>query len=527
MSTVAATTPPAEQADHPHATPAIVFLGLVAGLQLVDPAVANTAIVAAGKDLGMTGSTLALAASISTLALAATVLPFGVAADRLGRRRVMMVALVLAIVGDLIVALSPVTSGYMLGRAIAGVGVGAALAAAFAYVRFVAGTKDLASALGLWNLAMVLTFMTGAVTGGYLANHNWRLAMLLVPVLAAVALVLTPLLLRPMPRTVGGSIDYAGMTVIATAMVAFLYGVSQATHGWRTPQFLIPTLAGLILFAAYFVIERAVDHPIFPPALFLKGAFLAAVVAGIGWNFAQAVMQLQTSNFWQYVQGYTTMRVALSQLLFMVSFGVAGFVVGKLIRPGDRMIWLIGGGFGILTVTFVLFSFVGAGTGYGVMAPMLFLGGIGVALVSVPQSAIFVAQAPPRYLGPVTSFRTTAGQLGYAMGFAMSAALINMFGRLSLVDSLKALGVPPQETGGAVGQVLYYIHSKQHPDNPTIRDALARLSHDYAAGFNAMMFLVAILMFLVGVIVVLLLLLGRHQDGEGAEPAADGEGSGS
>jgi len=58
----------------------IYLLGLIAGLQLLDPAVANTAIVEAGKALGFTAAQRALGASVSTLALAATVL--AVTADR-------------------------------------------------------------------------------------------------------------------------------------------------------------------------------------------------------------------------------------------------------------------------------------------------------------------------------------------------------------------------------------------------------------------------------------------------------------
>jgi hypothetical protein len=53
---------------------AVPFLGLVSSLQLIDPTVANTALVKAGEALNMQGATLALAASISTLAQAATVL---------------------------------------------------------------------------------------------------------------------------------------------------------------------------------------------------------------------------------------------------------------------------------------------------------------------------------------------------------------------------------------------------------------------------------------------------------------------
>lgn len=52
-------------------TPTIAYLGVLASLQLVDPTVANTALVQAGRSLGMEDATLTLAASVSTLAQAA------------------------------------------------------------------------------------------------------------------------------------------------------------------------------------------------------------------------------------------------------------------------------------------------------------------------------------------------------------------------------------------------------------------------------------------------------------------------
>jgi hypothetical protein len=41
----------------------------------------------------------------------------------------------------------------------------------------------------------------------------------------------------------------------------------------------------------------------------------------------------------------------------------------------------------------------------------LMLVGLGLAFVAVPQSALFVQEAPARSFGAVTAFRTTCGQL--------------------------------------------------------------------------------------------------------------------
>lgn len=519
----------APQTSSPAKSPglAVAFLGVLAGIQLIDPAVANIAIVEASKSLGMTGSVVALAASISTLALAATVLPMGMMADRLGRRKILGAALILAIAGDVIVAISPITAGYLAGRAIAGIGVGATLAASFAYVRYVARPGKVASALGLWNLVMVGFFIAGSLVGGQLAGIDWRIAMLLVPAIALVCLLLVPIILPAMPKVSGARPDYAGMIVIALAMIAFLYGVAQASSGLRNPAFLIPTLSGLVLFGVYYAVERKVANPIFPPALFASGIFAAAAVSGIAWNFAQATVQLQTSNFWQYVQNFTPGEVALGQTAMMISFGAAGVLAGRLMKPGMRSLTLMGSGFVGLSGGLILLAFVVADTPYWMMAIVLFIFGFGLAFVSVPQSALFVAEAPKSSFGPVTSFRTTVGQLGYAMGFAVSSALVGAFGTRNLIARLDEAGVPSSQLGKAVDDVRLFMQSGKDSSGEVAKEAISDIGPAYAAGFNWAVGISGIAVGLLGVITVLLLIIGFKQakdksgeSSEAAEPSA-------
>jgi MFS family permease len=314
-----------------------------------------------------------------------------------------------------------------------------------------------------------------------------------------------------MPKVSGARPDYAGMLIIALAMIAFLYGVAQASGGIRNPAFLVPTLAGLVLFALYYVVERKVANPIFPPALFASGIFAAAAVSGIAWNFAQATVQLQTSNFWQYVQNFTPGEVALGQTAMMISFGAAGVLAGRLMKPGMRSLTLMGGGFVGLAGGLILLAFVVDTTPYWVMAIMLFIFGFGLAFVSVPQSALFVAEAPKSSFGPVTSFRTTVGQLGYAMGFAVSSALVGAFGTKNLIGRLEESGVPPSHIGKAIDDVRLFLRSGKDSSGETAKEAIADIGPAYAAGFNWAVGISGVAVGLLGVITILLLIIGMKQ----------------
>jgi len=489
---------------------AIPYLGVLASLQMIDPTVANTALVQAGRSLQMHGATMALAASISTLAQAATVLLMGFLADRLGRRRVLITSLLLAAGGGVLAMSAPCDEVFLVGRAIAGVGMGSVLAAAFAAVRFVVRPEQLTQSLGLWNLVMVAGFIGGSLLGGVLADSSWRLALGLVPVLSLLCLLPLLALLPPMPANRALKADAPGLISIAAAMVLLLLGVSHAVGGLSAPAFWAPSLGGLALFAVHIAIEQRQSEPIFPVGLYARGCFAAAVVSGIGWNFAQSVVQLQTSNFWQVVQRYSTSQVALAQLPLLLCFGIGGMVAGTLMRPGRRTVQLMGGGSLVLVLGLGWLAGIRADSSYVSLLPSLVLVGLGLAFVAVPQSALFVQEAPARYFGAVTAFRTTSGQLGFALGFAASGAMANGFGFSNLRTRLFDAGVGPQAIPVLVNRVRTILSTGVLPAGSP--KAFETVIHQaYASGLAGTMLVVATVVLLLSVISLLLLAIGLLQ----------------
>lgn len=491
---------------------AVPFLGVLASLQLIDPSVANTALVKAGQALAMQGSTLALAASISTLAQAATVLLMGFLGDRLERRRVLMGALLLAVAGDGIAMTAPHAGLFLLGRALAGIAVGAVLVLSFAAVGAVSRPDQLGKALGVWHLLTIAGFIAGSLLGGLLASSSWRLGLGLVPLLALLCLPLLPLLVPPMPANPKLRPDWPGLISIAAAMVLLLSGVSHAIKGWTSPQFLVPTLSGVVLFGVHLLIERSRQRPIIPVGLYRRGCFTAAIVSGIAANFAWAVVQLQTSNFWQLVQHFSTAQVALAQLPFLLCSAVSAVPAGRLMRPGRRTTQLMAGGIVALVLGLLWFAAVRADSAYSAFVMPMVLVGSGLAFLTVPQSALFVQEAPPGSLGPVTAFRTTTGQFGFALGFATSGAMVNGFGSANLHAQVLQLGTKAvwsaeldAKVRAALGNGML-SHAKGLP-----AQAIEVMSETYASGLAGTMLVTALLVGLLGAISLLLLVIGHQQ----------------
>ena len=501
---------------------AVPFLGLLGAIQGACPNIASTALVGASRDLGMVGSTQALAASLQTLAIAATAITTGLLADRLGRRNVLMAALLVGGIGNLIVLAAPATAIYMLGMIVTGIGLGAVYGAAFGLLSAVVPPKKMAGAMGVFTasvmgMTLILTFV-----GGTLASSNWRLAYILLPAVCALCLVLTPILLPKVGRISGGSLDLFGQLLLVVAVVSFLYSVSQFATSLTAPGTLIPLGVGLVLFVVFFVWESKYHGHFYPVAIFKSPVFLAAVCAGFIFNFGTAVVFLQSTNLWQYVNGLKTGEVAIWQLPLLLAGIIAAFITGKLMMKGlrDRVVILVGG---LMTAAgFVYLGLFNTDKTLLGFAPGLILAGAGVVIAAVPFGSLMLREAPKEFLGPVSSSRLTIGQIAYTLGLAFSTVLVDRLTRGGVVDKLKAAGVQANQIGTGLDAVTAYAARGTQPSTSLGKQALADAVASYGDAYATTLYVGAAVLALGGVVGFLLLLKdnGAPETAEPSAPAA-------
>lgn len=401
---------------------AVILAGILGGLQTSDPIVATLALPKAGKALDMTTSSLALAASISTLFLAATVVLMGSLSDHFGRLRTMFWLTVALIVGDLIVVMAPTTAFYMLGRAIAGIAVGGVLATAYAYLTVVSPPKSLGSNLGLWGAICAGLAVPVVVIAAGFASLNWRFAFLIIPMLAVATL---PFQGRTFPKVPPNPErkQLWGVSLAGLGVVGILYGISKTADKLVSPAADIPILAGIALIVLAGVIGLRSSRPAYPVRIFRSPVFVTAAIAGALWNLAMGIVQLQSSNLWQYVNGLEPFVASVLQLPLSVAVVVGSLLVGRLLGKGITPRWIMPVGFLIVSVGLAVMSVTGANP---VSVPFnlgMVLVGFGAGYASVAQSQILLTESPPEYVGPVAASRTTFGQIGYAIGLAASAVL--------------------------------------------------------------------------------------------------------
>ena len=496
---------------------AIPFLGIVAGLQGALPNISSTALVGASRTLHMTGSTQALAASAQTLAIAATVISAGLLADRHGRGRILMIALVVAAAGNLVIAISPTPAIYILGMVIAGMGLGAVYSCAFAYIKMVSPPDKLAGAMGTFTAAIMLSSVLLTFIGGSLTSINWRVAFFLIPVVAMILLFLVPVILPRSERITGTNTDLVGQILLAAGVIAFLYSCSQFAESFTSLKTIIPLISGIVLLAGFFIWESKNEHNFFPVGIFRSPVFLAALAAGVIYNFGNAVAFLQVTNLWQYVTGLKTSEVSLWQLPMLVAGIASGVVIGRLMVKGmtNRTAIVIGGFTTI--VGFVLLSIVYSSKSFLPFLPALVLSGAGVVIAAVPFGNLILRESPPRYLGPVSSSRTTTGQFFYTLGFSLSTVLVDRMTDGGVVKRLTEQGVPANQLSTGLDAVTTYASGGTAPSTSLGKQALTDAATSYGHAFSVTMLIAAGVIFVSTVAAFLWL---RHGEGT-PQPVAD------
>jgi MFS family permease len=483
---------------------ALVFLGFLGALQGSDPNIASTALLSAGTDLKM-GSLTALAASVSTLALAASVISTGMLADRLGRKKVIFAAMVLAVIGDGIVYLAQDPWMFIIGRALAGIALGTIYGAAFAYVKYFGETSKggIAVALGTFSAAIGLFTLVVTFVGSSLVGEGWRVAFLVIPVMSIIALILAIFILPSDGKRekITAPWDALGQVILGLAIVFSLYGISHAADGLTSPLTIGPFVIGLVLFGLFYLRERKnAEKRFFPVALLKSPLFLAAIGVGFLYNFSTGVGLLSFSNLFQYQLDLKGLSLSLSQLPYLVVAIPVVLIIGKLIGKNiisRQMSAFIGAV--ISAAGAIMFTITALSSPKSVMdyVPALIVLGAGAAIPAVAYGGMILEEADAKHYGVVSSSRTTIGQFWYSLGLAVSTVLIDVIARQHVLAKLGSSAEQQLNTWSVSGT------------KPTDASVFPSAVEGFSQGFAVLMIVFAILMIVVAIVV---LVLGNKAD---------------
>lgn len=459
---------------------AVIVLGMLGAIQVADPLVSSLSLVKASDELNFTASMQSLAAGISTLALAAFAITGGMLADRLGRRGILFASLIVSSAGQVLTAVSQDPAMYLSGRIITGMALGITFGSAYAMLRVVSSEKSLGGAMATFNILNGVVPVVVMVVTGVLLSVSWRLTYLLLPAIALILMWFIPAILPKMPRVGAGRVDVPGLIFVGVGLATLLAGISNASKGFTSVDFLAPMGIGVVSLVIFAWHESRSKNPVFPIKLLTHPAFLGAVIMGIFWNFAAGGLSQMLPNMWQYVTHITPSLIGIAQLP-MSAAGILGSVVaGALLSRGIPSRFISITGYGFLVLAFAELSLVGPTSGYIVFVVGMVLAGFGYMMNATTQGNLFLTLAPEKFYGAVTSSKMAVGQFGYALGLTGTSTAISII-TLSRVNEVSKGTVSGEENWDAITS---YMATGSTSNTALAAIPVAEIEGAYAFAFN-------------------------------------------
>lgn len=400
-----------------------IALGVI--MATLDMSVVNIALPTLQRVLHASLSTVEWVALAYSLTLTGLLLASGRMADLRGRRTVYGTGLLLFTLASVLCGLAPSVEALIALRVFQG--LGAALVSANGSALLVQSfpQEERGRALGAFGAMVGVGLAIGPPLGGLVVAHaSWRWIFL---VNLPLGLLAYALLQRRVPRDVPAgeapSVEGVPPLLWAGGLAALMFALTQGPDaGWLKPWVLVPGIAGLLLLAAFVVLQNDSPRPMMPLDL-----VVGPLGAAVSLTFMGQMLSVSVGFLMPLVLEETGGLTAAQSGAWLAVLPVAAlFCAPAAGRLADRM------GARTLTVSGMALSAVGLWvlSSLGVMPsglPLvagLALVGVGQGLFAVPNASALLSLVPAERLGLASGLQGTMRNLGVAAGVAFAGAVL-------------------------------------------------------------------------------------------------------
>ncbi|MFI6862804.1 MFS transporter [Streptomyces sp. NPDC050421] len=430
MTTTTSSTEPAASRTYPSLRAAwipLAALCLAFFVEMVDNTLLSIALPTIGRDLGSGTTSLQWVTGAYSLTFGGLLLTAGSMADRLGRRRVLLVGL--AVFGLLSLGVVAVSTAGELITLRAGLGIAAAAMAPITNALVFRLFDDQALRMRAMTLMIVVGmsgFILGPLLGGTaLAHVSWQWLLIAnapIALIAATGVRLGVPADRPQDLT-RDKLDLPGaaLSVITIGLACYVL-TSGVEHGWLSAITLTSLLGAIAAGIAFVLHERRSPSPMLDLRLFSSGTVRGAAIAQIGTAIAMAAVMFGLILHFQYAYGWSPVRAGLANLPLILTMIAATPLSEWLVKKfGHRIACLVGAA--CMAGSLAGLSW-GVDHGYAVIAACMVLMTVGLRTVMTICAIALVEAMPANRTSIGTALNDTAQEVGSSIGTAVVGTLI-------------------------------------------------------------------------------------------------------
>ena len=379
------------------------------------------------------------------LTFATFMLIFGSLGDIFGRKKVMLIGVVIFIVGAIACAVSSDLKTLIVGRLIMGLGAAASEPATLALIsRVYASRSSQSRAFGLWAAVSGLALAMGPILGGALVSAwSWQSVFWFNVIFGVAALVAGFIFLPKDPPRLHRHVDWFGFLAGGTAFSLGIYATIEGeTLGYRSTWITEIFGVAVLCSIAFYAIEKRAKEPMIKPSYFRIRTFTGSIIIAFASYFSIFAIFFFVALYLEIIQDVSAMRLAIDFLPLLIGMVISAIYSGRwMAREGSRIPLASGcliSAAGLFGTRIVISPTVSSLT----LALVLGISGIGFGLLVAPLNATAIWSLPQKDSGVAASSVNTGREFGAVAGVAILGSMVN--GQLTnhLMSRLIELGIP-------------------------------------------------------------------------------------
>ncbi|WP_378735163.1 MFS transporter [Nocardia brasiliensis] len=417
----------------------LIVLCLSTLVLVIDNFVLAVAVPPLAEDLNATAQDIQWILDSYILVFAGLLLTSGSLADRFGRRRVMIIGLVLFGVASLGATLATSALELIAARTVMGIGGALVLPSTLSILITVFDDAERRKAMSFWSAASVLGLVGGPVLGGVLIAHFWWGAAFLINIPVAAVAIVAALVLMPESKGPWTKPDVPGALLSMIGMTALVWTIIEFPKGGFDHASTLSTLAiAVVSLVAFVVWEKRVEHPMVPLNLFRDRDFAGGSLSLTLVQVANGGLLLVLTQYLQFVLGYSPTEAGLAFIPMMAaSIVFNGLGAGLGSKVGHRT--LAGTGMLVSTIGLGLLAGLAPDSGFGVLTVALVVLGAGAGLAQPAAIAALMGAVPAEQAGVGSALNDTIQQAGAALGIAVLGSILSSSFTGNMPDSAPAI----------------------------------------------------------------------------------------
>jgi EmrB/QacA subfamily drug resistance transporter len=360
-----------------------------------------------------------------TLVLASLLMLSGATADRIGRRRVFTVGLIVFTSGSALCAAAPSLGLLVAARVLQAIGGSMLNPVAMSIIRNTfEDPKERAQAIGIWGAVVGISMSLGPVLGGALVDGaGWRFVFLVNVPVGILALILTRRFVPESRAPRARRIDPVGQLLVIVWLLSLVYAIIEGQHdGWGSTTIIGLFAVAAVSFGALIAYELRRREPLIELRFFRSAPFSGASVTAICAFASLGGFLFLNTVYLQDVRGFSALHAGLYSLPTAVMMLVLAPISGRIVgQRGARLPLLLAGV--LLTAGPLLLISLTPHTSVALLIGSYFVLGAGMGLINAPITVAAVSGMPPAQAGVASAIASTSRQLGFALGVAVIGAV--------------------------------------------------------------------------------------------------------